>query len=140
MTVIGGGDRRRGWITVDELGLVGGGEGWIGSNQIKSNQIDYGKWMATWCDVILFDDGVMLSLHHTPLHSIPSPRQVSSWCILYCRLSLSYLCLSLSFDPAPGCGTPLKMWILLLLPLSHCHHHFLIPFIGGYDHRLSWQQ
>jgi len=73
MTVIGGG---RGWITVDELGLVGGGEGWIGSNQIKSNQIDYGKWMATWRDVILFDDGVMLSLHQTPLHSILLPRRV----------------------------------------------------------------
>mmetsp|Transcript_58441 Transcript_58441/g.63106 ORF Transcript_58441/g.63106 Transcript_58441/m.63106 type:complete len:85 (+) Transcript_58441:70-324(+) len=40
-----------GWITVDELRLTGGGDGWI-----RSNQIDCGEWMVAW--QILFDDMV----------------------------------------------------------------------------------
>ena len=32
-----------GWITIDELGMVGVGGSWI-----KSNQINYGKLMKAW--------------------------------------------------------------------------------------------
>jgi len=55
-----GGRRRRDWTTVHELGLVGVGECRIESNRlwyIYGGVADFVRMM------------VMLSLHHTPLHS-----------------------------------------------------------------------
>ena len=42
-------------ITVDELRLNGvGDDGWIKSNQIKSNQINCGKCMVVWHGMVEF--------------------------------------------------------------------------------------
>jgi len=84
---------------------------------------------VAWRHFIRWWCGVVVVPHSTPLNSVPTTSSIVL-CFVLSSLSLRF---SLSFDPAPGCRTPLKMWILLLL--SHRHHHFLIPFIGGYDHR-----
>jgi len=69
--MIGGGSGGGGaWITVDELGSVGGGDGdgWIGLDQIKFIMINEWWGGVVWHGRFFRSYGVMLSLHHTQLH------------------------------------------------------------------------